>query len=40
VVAGRRRALQRYSWTAVAEATVAAYAEAVEASTGHHPRHP
>jgi glycosyltransferase involved in cell wall biosynthesis len=34
--AGRRRALERYSWTAVAEATVAAYAEAIEASAGHH----
>jgi glycosyltransferase involved in cell wall biosynthesis len=38
--AGRRRALERYSWTAVAEATVAAYAEAIEAADGHHHRHP
>ncbi|MET0821905.1 MAG: glycosyltransferase family 4 protein [Aeromicrobium sp.] len=38
--AGRRRALERYSWTAVAEATVAAYAEAIEASAGHRHRHP
>jgi glycosyltransferase involved in cell wall biosynthesis len=38
--AGRRRALERYSWTAVAEATVAAYSEAIEASAGHHHRHP
>lgn len=38
--AGRRRALERYSWTAVAEATVAAYSEAIEASGGHHHRHP
>jgi glycosyltransferase involved in cell wall biosynthesis len=38
--AGRRRALERYSWTAVAEATVAAYAEAIEASAGHHHRNP
>ncbi|KAA1373781.1 glycosyltransferase family 4 protein [Aeromicrobium fastidiosum] len=30
--AGRRRALERYSWTAVAEATVAAYSEAVDAA--------
>jgi len=29
--AGRRRALERYSWTAVAEATVAAYTEAIDA---------
>ncbi|MFC5678131.1 glycosyltransferase family 4 protein [Aeromicrobium endophyticum] len=38
--AGRRRALERYSWTAVAEATVAAYSEAIEASAGHHHRNP
>ncbi len=30
--AGRRRALERYSWTAVAEKTVEAYAEAVAAA--------
>jgi hypothetical protein len=30
-VAGRRRALDRFSWRAVAEATAAAYARAVEA---------
>jgi len=29
--AGRRRALDRYSWTAVAEATVAVYTEAIDA---------
>ncbi|MCW2841855.1 MAG: glycosyl transferase family 1 [Aeromicrobium sp.] len=29
--AGRRRALDRYSWTSVAEATVAAYTEAIDA---------
>ena len=28
--AGRRRALERYSWRAVAEATAAAYARAIE----------
>lgn len=33
--AGRRRALERYSWTAVAEATVAAYAEAIALSATH-----
>ncbi|MCL3820165.1 glycosyltransferase family 4 protein [Aeromicrobium wangtongii] len=31
--AGRRRAVERYSWTAVAEATVAAYTEAIDAMT-------
>jgi glycosyltransferase involved in cell wall biosynthesis len=31
--AGRRRALERYSWTAVAEATVAAYTEAIDDMT-------
>lgn len=31
--AGRRRALDRYSWTSVAEATVAAYTEAIDAAT-------
>jgi glycosyltransferase involved in cell wall biosynthesis len=31
--AGRRRALDRYSWTSVAEATVAAYTEAIDAVT-------
>lgn len=36
--AGRRRALERYSWTAVAEATVAAYAEAVDAARRTHPQ--
>jgi glycosyltransferase involved in cell wall biosynthesis len=34
--AGRRRALSRYSWRAVAEATVAAYEQAVRAA--HHAR--
>jgi glycosyltransferase involved in cell wall biosynthesis len=31
--AGRRRALKRYSWTAVAEATVAVYSEAIALTT-------
>lgn len=31
--AGRQRALDRYSWTSVAEATVAAYTEAIDAAT-------
>ncbi|MBD8607602.1 glycosyltransferase family 4 protein [Aeromicrobium sp. CFBP 8757] len=35
--AGRRRALERYSWTAVAEKTVEAYAEAVAAARTSHP---
>lgn len=30
--AGRRRALERYSWTSVAQATVAAYSEAITAA--------
>jgi glycosyltransferase involved in cell wall biosynthesis len=36
--AGRSRALERYSWTAVAEATVAAYVEAIDAAAVRHPR--
>ena len=35
--AGRRRALERYSWTAVAEKTVEAYAEAVAAARPSRP---
>jgi len=35
--AGRRRALERYSWTAVAEATVEAYNEAIRAATRRSP---
>ncbi len=31
--AGRQRALDRYSWTSVAQATVAAYTEAIDAAT-------
>jgi glycosyltransferase involved in cell wall biosynthesis len=34
--AGRRRALERYSWTAVAEKTVDAYAEAIAAAEAAH----
>nr|WP_217361621.1 glycosyltransferase family 4 protein [Aeromicrobium stalagmiti] len=37
--AGRRRALDRYSWTSVAEATVAAYTEAIEAARTRRNRH-
>ncbi len=37
--AGRRRALERYSWTAVAERTVEAYAEAVAAAQVSHSDH-
>jgi len=36
--AGRRRALERYSWTSVAEATVATYTEAIDAVTARSPR--
>jgi glycosyltransferase involved in cell wall biosynthesis len=35
--AGRRRALERYSWTSVAEATVAAYTEAIAAAATKNP---
>jgi glycosyltransferase involved in cell wall biosynthesis len=36
--AGRRRALERYSWTSVAEATVATYTEAIDAVTARSTR--
>ncbi|MET0768113.1 MAG: glycosyltransferase family 4 protein, partial [Aeromicrobium sp.] len=35
--AGRRRALDRYSWTSVAQSTVAAYTEAITAATAKRP---
>jgi glycosyltransferase involved in cell wall biosynthesis len=38
--AGRRRALEKYSWRAVAEATAAAYTRALEATGGNHPGGP
>ncbi len=36
--AGRARALERYSWTSVAEATVDVYTEAIDATTPRSPR--